>query len=573
MTGNHEAQKFLDLSPDANISKSAEDAPPNYEVYSEGRALSAAELPMQRAAGAASAVAGAELEFRFDEGGRKYALGNALPLFGKFGEVRGAVGVFLDITARKQAEEALRESEARLSAVVEGALDAIVSIDSAGIVQSLNPAALKLFQYQAGEVTGQNVAMLMPEPYRSAHDGYLRHYLETGEARIIGSVREVMGQRKDGSCFPLELAVSKVSAGGRYLFVGVMHDITARKQAEQALRESEARFRSIFEHAGTGIAITDLQVRFQSCNPAYSRMLGYTEAELRALEFEALLHPEDRETNLAELGRLLAQEIPSFEIVNRFVAKDGRIIWVHKHISLLRDAAGAPAGIVALVTDMSERKRYEEQIHLLMREVNHRSKNLLTVVHSVARRTIASRPDDFIQRFGERIQALAASQDLLVANEWRGVDLADLVRSQLAHFKDLIGKRIALNGPELSISANAAQTLGMALHELATNAGKYGALSTVDGKVETGWGLERSGTGEPAFVMYWRERGGPEFPAPSRQGFGSTVISRMVMESLDAEVKLCYEAPGLSWSVRCPAAEVMDGYRRGEYRSNGGQRV
>ena len=478
------------------------------------------------------------------------------------GAIDYLIAVVEDISARKQAEEALRESEARLSAVVEGALDGIISIDSAGIVQSLNPAALRLFQYRADEAIGRSVAMLMPEPYRSAHDGYLRRYLETGEARIIGRVQEAMGQRKDGSTFPMELAVSEVSAGGRHLFVGVMHDIASRKQAERRLRESEARFRSIFENAGTGIAIKDLQIRFQSCNPAYSRMLGYTEDELRAVDCEALVHPEDRDANQAELGRLLIQEIPSFEIVNRYIAKDGRHIWVHKHVSLLRDAAGQPVGIVALVTDMSERKRYEEQIHLLMREVNHRSKNLLTLVHSLARRTIASRPEEFIQRFGERIQALAASQDLLVESEWRGVNLADLVRSQLAPFKDLIGKRIALKGPELSVSANAAQTLGMALHELATNAGKYGALSTAGGHVETGWDLEHSSTGEPAFVMYWRERGGPEFPAPSRQGFGSTVISRMVMESLDAEVKLSFEAPGLSWSVRCPAAEVMDGYRR-----------
>jgi hypothetical protein len=183
------------------------------------------------------------------------------------------------------------------------------------------------------------------------------------------------------------------------------------------------------------------------------------------------VHPEDREANLIELRRLVAQEIPSFEIVNRYVAKGGKPIWVHKHVSLLRDAAGAPTNWIALVTDMSERKRQEEQVSLLMREVNHRAKNMLALVQ-IARQTIASNPEDFVERFGNRVSALAVSQDLLVKSEWRGADLHELVRSQLAHFSDLIGSRIEPMGPSLFISASAAQTIGMALHELATNAGK-----------------------------------------------------------------------------------------------------
>src|SRR5208337_1661953 len=166
------------------------------------------------------------------------------------------------------------------------------------------------------------------------------------------------------------------------------------------------------------------------------------------------------------------------------------------------DAAGRPTNIIVLVTDITERKRYEEQIRLLLHEVNHRAKNMLALVQAVARQTVATRPDDFIARFGERIQALAAAQDLLVRSEWKGVDLGELVHSQLAHFKDLAGTRIALTGPPLLISASAAQTIGMALHELATNAGKYGALTTRDGRVEVEWSLDRAGAGgEETFAI------------------------------------------------------------------------
>ena len=152
-------------------------------------------------------------------------------------------------------------------------------------------------------------------------------------------------------------------------------------------------------------------------------------------------------------------------------------------------------------------KRHEDEVQLLLREVNHRAKNMLAVVQAIARQTAATTPDQFIERFGERVQALGSSQDLLVKNEWRGVDLAELIRSQLAHFKDLIGTRIELRGTPLFISASAGQTVGMAIHELATNAGKYGALSNHDGCVEVDWGLEHTEKGGETFMMSWVERG------------------------------------------------------------------
>ncbi len=342
-------------------------------------------------------------------------------------------------------------------------------------------------------------------------------------------------------------------AGGVAAFI----DITERKRAEAALRESEERYRGIYQHAETGIAITDLPGRFQSCNPAYAAMLGYTEQELLSLDFQQLLHPEDREKNVEAGVRLRAQEIPSFELFNRYIRKDGTIVWVHKRVSLLRDAAGTPTHHIVLVTDMTERKRYEEHIGLLLREVNHRAKNMLALVQAIARQTVAGRPQDFIERFGERVRALGASQDLLVKSEWKGVQLRDLIRSQLAHFSDLIGTRINLCGPPLLISASAAQTIGMALHELATNAGKYGALSSASGRVDVAWEREDTGGGEASFSMNWRESGGPPVSKPTRTGFGSTVISRAVTMGLDADVVLDFAPEGLVWSLQCPAGKVL----------------
>jgi PAS domain S-box-containing protein len=374
---------------------------------------------------------------------------------------------------------------------------------------------------------------------------------------------EVPMRRPDGELRWMRLqSRPHLTDDGSVIWDGVQTDITERKRAEEALRESEARFRGIFEHAATGISITDLEYRSHSCNPAYTAMLGYTEEELRAADFPNLVHPEDREANLVELRRLVAQEIPCFEIVNRYVAKGGKSLWVHKHVSLLRDAAGAPTNLIALVTDMSERKRHEEQITLLMREVNHRAKNMLMLVQAVARQTVATNPEDFLERFGERVRALAAGQDLLVKAEWKGVDLHDLIRSQLAHFSDLVGARIGLDGPSLFISASAAQTVGMALHELATNAGKYGALTNSGGRVEVTWGLERPEDGEERFAIGWRESGGPPVTPPRQTGFGSTVISRTPKMSLDAEVELDFAPDGLIWRLRCSSYKVLEGKNR-----------
>ena len=343
-----------------------------------------------------------------------------------------------------------------------------------------------------------------------------------------------------GNAAPLRDAGGNI-AGGVAAFI----DITERKRAEAALRASEERFRGIFQDAGTAIAITDLQGRFHSCNPAFTALLGYSEAELLDHHFQDLVHPDDREENVVGGVRLRAQEIASLELFNRYIRKDGSAVWVHKRVSMLRDAAGKPTHHIALVTDMTERKRYEEHINLLMREVNHRAKNMLAVVQAIARQTTAANTQDFIERFGERVRALAASQDLLVKSEWRGVDLEELIRSQLSHFTDLIGARVDLCGPPLSISASAAQTIGMVLNELATNAGKYGALSNATGRVEVAWNLERAQDGSAErFVISWRESAGPPVTKPARTGFGSTVISSAARMSLDADVDLDYAPPG-----------------------------
>ncbi len=226
-------------------------------------------------------------------------------------------------------------------------------------------------------------------------------------------------------------------------------------------------------------------------------------------------------------------------------------------------------GVVCHFYDLSERVRHEEHIKLLMGEVNHRSKNMLTIVQAIAKRTMATQPENFMERFGQRVQALVANQDLLVRNDWKAVSLGNLIGSQLAHFRDAHDIRVALDGPPVMITASASQALGMALHELATNAAKYGALSIKSGRVIISWNLLSDAAGMARFTLSWIESGGPLVAKPTRLGFGSTVIGSMIKMSLGCDAKIDFAPTGLIWRIDCLAAGLIEGSALSAPQSNG----
>ena len=243
------------------------------------------------------------------------------------------------------------------------------------------------------------------------------------------------------------------------------------------------------------------------------------------------------------------------EIKNR--AKDGSFYWVDTTIVPFLDEGGKPRQYVAIRADITERKEGEEQIRFLMGEVSHRSKNLLSVVQSIAHLSAKhASPAEYATNLSKRIAGLGACHDLLVNSDWTGVDVADLVRAQLTHFRDLFGRRIVLAGPAVRLNSAAAQGIGMALHELATNAAKYGALSNADGVVRIGWSMEEGKA--PTFCMHWLEEGGPKVAAPKRKGFGQRVIVSMVEGAVQGKVGIEYRETGVSWQLRSPLGLAVD---------------
>ena len=210
--------------------------------------------------------------------------------------------------------------------------------------------------------------------------------------------------------------------------------------------------------------------------------------------------------------------------------------WYDFHIEALRDAEGVIIGLTGAAVDITERKESEAHLRLLMRELTHRSKNLLAVIQAMARQTAkhAGNVERFLQRFGERLQALARSHDLLVQESWHGASLDDLVRSQLGHYLDRKNSQVSIEGKDVQLKPEAAQSLGLALHELATNAAKYGALSRVRGRVHIAWKRlppEQGG----AIELHWTESKGPKVSLPKRRGFGSMVIEHNLVRAIEAE--------------------------------------
>lgn len=274
----------------------------------------------------------------------------------------------------------------------------------------------------------------------------------------------------------------------------------------------------------------------------------------------AQIHPEDIDDIECLVEQMLSPGQPNFiDMIHRIKTADGSERWVsaRKRVNFgPADAAGcavAVSGIVAIM-DMTPHKKAERQVQDLMKETNHRLKNLLTVVQSIARMT--ARTGDtaqFMPRFEARLQALAHNQDLLVSRGHDGVVLGALIREQLRPFSGDSNAAISINGPDMPLRFAAIQPIGLAIHELATNAAKYGALSVPEGTLDIRWDIK-----DGQFTLSWTENGGPIVMPPQRKGFGSTVLQSMTRTGLEAEVTLLYASTGLHWAIACDQSIVRD---------------
>jgi PAS domain S-box-containing protein len=236
----------------------------------------------------------------------------------------------------------------------------------------------------------------------------------------------------------------------------------------------------------------------------------------------------------------------------------GATRWYDVHLEPLPDLTGTVVGLVGAAVDITERKQGEAHLRLLMRELTHRSKNLLAVIQAMGRQTArhARSPDEFLEQFGERLQALATSHDLLVQESWHGASLAALTRQQLGHYLEGPRTQISIDGPPVVLRPEAAQSVGLALHELAANAAKYGALSVPDGRVDISWRRREQEAGDGVEIS-WAESDGPSVRVPDQRGFGSLVVEKNLSRALDADVQLDFDPAGVRCHIVIPPAHVL----------------
>jgi PAS domain S-box-containing protein len=468
---------------------------------------------------------------------------------------------------RKAAEDSLRESEATFRAMFDVSSVGKIEVEpGSGRFLRANAAMCRFVGYSEAELLARSVYdITYPDDLELDHE--LCRRLDAGESDFDVEKRYL---RKDGKAVWARTTVNVIrdALGQPLRHMAVIQDINARKRAEEDLKASKDRLQLALNAAQLGSWQYDPRRRLFSGDARAQEIVDLAMNEAPIEEIMKRVHPDDVDKVLAAIEASLDPVDPKRSATEfRLRRADGEIRWVET--LGLADFEGAgperrAASFGGTIQDITERKEREEKEHLLMREINHRAKNMLSVVDAIAHQTATKNPEDFVERFSERIQALSANQDLLVRNEWNGVEIADLVRAQLAHFADLIGSRIAMHGPKLRLNPAAAQAIGLALHELSTNAGKYGALSTEAGRVDVGWGADRD-----TLTMSWTEREGPVVSAPKRRGFGTVVLETMAARSVDGKVDLSCAPSGLTWRLTCPAANALEPSERAQISGEG----
>ncbi|NVO14150.1 MAG: PAS domain S-box protein [Rhodoplanes sp.] len=335
-------------------------------------------------------------------------------------------------------------------------------------------------------------------------------------------------------------------------------DITRRKNAEIQLRASETRLSTIVETAVDAIVVVDERGIVQSFNTSAERIFGYAAAEAIGSNVSILMPKALGRAHDDYISAYLRTGVGKVIGTGREVEgrrKDGAL--VHLDLALTEWSVEGRRYFTGIMRDITGRKEREQHIRLIMRELSHRTKNVLSVVQAMAWQTSRTTSDSegFQERLSRRIDGLGRSIDLLVRREWEGVDLEELVRDQLSPFFDDAGSHLVLTGPPLTLKPNGAQDLGLVLHELATNASKYGSLSVPTGRVVVGWTV----TAAPValFQMSWREEGGPRIAVPTHAGFGGTVIKDMLAKAHKAVVGMDFPPEGLVWRLELEAHRIV----------------
>lgn len=400
---------------------------------------------------------------------------------------------------------------------------------------------------------------IFPPGEREAIVTVKRRVLETGQAETCELAAVKPHER---ALYAVHLEPAHALDGQIDGVTGAAIDISRLRSLESEQRRLADELRTAlqrYEIALRGSHMTlftqDRDLRFTSIsNPLFGRDV----AEIVGRTDEDILPAE----SLAQFGALARDALATGKAQGGEVSvKAADTRWYELHVEPLPAADGTITGVACALFDITERKTGESHLRLLMRELTHRSKNLLAVIQAMARQTArhsAGNIETFLDAFGARLQALATSHDLLVQEGWYGASLGDLTRRQLSKYLDGNARRVSVEGPAVHLKPAAAQSYGLALHELAMNAERYGALSVPAGRVEVEWHMTPAdGNGEEGVEILWVEKDGPDVTAPATRGFGTLVVEKNLARALDAEVVLSFDPGGVRCRMVIPGSHLL----------------
>lgn len=494
-----------------------------------------------------------ELQIEQPNGRRMWILADVDPIHNGAGEIVGALDCFRDITARKQADYAMRESEELLRAVVETTPECVKVVRRDGTLLHINPAGLRIVEAgRPADIEGASVFDLIAPGDRAA---WREHHERVCNGERLSWGFELVGLRGARRHMETQAAPLRMP-DGTVAQLAITRDVTRHKRNEAALRETEQRARELLQAIPAAVYTTDAAGRITFFNQACVTLAGRT-PEIGTDHWCVswrLYRPDGAPLPHAECPMAVAlkenRAIAGAEIVAE--RPDGARLPVLAYPTPLRDSAGRVAGAVNMLVDISERQQAEERRQLLLHELNHRVKNTLAMVQSIASQSFKgeARTEAF-GWFEERVMALARAHDVLTRQHWEGADLRDIVAQATAPLCGQDGDRFSIRGPGLKLTPKQALSLAMALHELCTNAAKHGALSNGEGKVAIAWEVARGGAGGE-LSLHWAESGGPPVRRPGRKGFGSRLIEQGLARELGARVRLDYAPSGLRCDIRVP---------------------
>jgi PAS domain S-box-containing protein len=438
--------------------------------------------------------------------------------------------------------------------------------DARGTILQYNSRAVELWGRapdpgQTREQFAANSRFLQLDGTEAARS-LLSEVLETGKP-----VRDAerMIERSDGTRIIVSVNIDPLrdAKGNVTGAVNCFLDVTERKRMDTALEQSRLRalereqlLAATYEHAAIGISEVAPDGRFLRVNEAICTIAGMTREEHLATKLFDHTHPDDADADREAFRKQVEGKLEFYSVEKRLKRLDGRIVWLSVRSSPVRGDDGHLQYVVRVVQDITERKASERRQKLLIDELNHRVKNTLATVQSLASQSArgAATPAAFREGFEGRLIALSKAHDQLTVHHWESADMRALLSGSLAPYAGAGtgAERVILRGEDLVLRPRAVLTLAMVFHELTTNAAKYGALSAPGGSIEIRWRPARGTDGRKMLQIEWVEQGGPPVVAPKRRGFGSKLIEGSVAAEHGGSARLTYDPAGLRCEILMP---------------------